>query len=48
MFHTVFRGLEDYQETYDAMKKELAEFMDRETTEDEEFDFYEYFTNKYI
>lgn len=48
MVHTVFRGLEDYQETYGAMKKELEDFMNRETTEDEEIDFYDYFTNKYV
>ncbi len=47
MVHTAFRGLEDYQETYDAMKEELAAFIDRETTEDEETDFYESFTRKY-
>lgn len=48
MVHTVFCGKDKYLETYDAMKKELAQFIDRETTEDEEIDFYEYITNKYF
>jgi hypothetical protein len=47
MVHTTFPSESDYQDTYEAMKKELADFIDREATEDEEVDFYEYFTNKY-
>ena len=47
MVHTVFRGPERYQETYDAMKKELAKFIDTEYTEDEERKFYKWFCNKY-
>ena len=47
MFHTAFPGEADYQQTYNAMKEELAEFIDRETTVEEEMAFYDYFTNKY-
>ena len=47
MFHTVFCNEDDYNEIYKAMKEELAAFIDRETTEKEESDFYWYFTNKY-
>ncbi len=47
MFHTVFCNADGFTDTYEAMKKELAAFIDRETTEDEEMDFYWYFTNKY-
>ena len=47
MFHTAFLGENAYQETYNAMKRELAEFIDRDTTAAEEGEFYEYFTNKY-
>ena len=42
-----FQGEADYQQTYKAMKEELAEFIDRETTVEEEMAFYDYFTNKY-
>lgn len=47
MVHTVFRGPEDYQETYDAMKKELSKFIETGYTEDEDCKFYEWFCNKY-
>ena len=33
--------------TYDAMKKELAKFIDTGYTEDEEWNIYEWFSNKY-
>jgi hypothetical protein len=48
MVHTVFCGEEDHDEIYEAMKEELAAFIDRETTPDEEDDFYDYFINKYF
>lgn len=32
MAHTIFSDHEHYQAKYDAMKKELQEFIDRETT----------------
>ncbi|MBR5667199.1 MAG: hypothetical protein IKW95_05880 [Lachnospiraceae bacterium] len=47
MVHTAFCDYNNYKEIYEAMKEELSAFIDRETTEDEEMDFYEYFTNKY-
>ena len=47
MVHTAFAGSSDYQEKYDAMKKDLEAFIDRETTEDEEIEFYEEFTTRY-
>ena len=47
MVHTVFCNEKDSKEIYKAMKHDLAEFIDRETTEQEEFDFYELFTSKY-
>ena len=47
MVHTAFCGEDDHIAIYKAMKQELADFIDRNTTEDEEYDFYDYFTNKY-
>ena len=47
MVHTAFCDEEDHDQKYEAMKEELAAFMDRETTPDEEHDFYHYFINKY-
>ena len=46
MVHTVFCG-ENYKKIYDAMKKELQEFIDRDTTADEELQFYHDFTTKF-
>ena len=47
MVHTAFCGENDHIAVYEAMKQELADFIDRNTTEDEEYDFYDYFTSKY-
>ncbi len=47
MFHTVFCGETNYKKTYEAMKKELADFIDRDVTEDEASDFCINFTEKY-
>lgn len=47
MFHTVFTDYENHQNIYQAMKKDLQNFIDKETTEAEEFDFYDEFTTKY-
>ena len=47
MAHTAFCDEEDHDEKYEAMKAELAAFIDRETTLSEELDFYHYFTDKY-
>ena len=47
LVHTVFCGKDDHIAVYEAMKQELADFIDRNTTEAEEYDFYDYFTCKY-
>ena len=47
MVHTAFCDEDNYTETYEAMKKDLAEFIDTETTLDEEIAFYIRFTEKY-
>ncbi|MDE5557081.1 MAG: hypothetical protein K2J32_05215 [Ruminococcus sp.] len=44
--HTVYCG-KNYMEIYNSMKQELQDFIDRDTTADEEYEFYYYFTNKY-
>ena len=46
MAHTVFCDFENYENVYNAMKNELQDFIDRDTTEDEELQFYEDFTSK--
>ena len=47
MVHTAFAGESDDLAKYEAMKKELGDFIDRDVNEDEASDFYEYFTVKY-
>lgn len=47
MVHTAFSDLDHYQELYDAMKKELQDFIDRDTTSDEELEFYDDFTRRF-
>ena len=47
MFHTVFTDYEHHQKIYQAMKMDLQNFIDKETTEAEEFYFYDEFTTKY-
>lgn len=47
MMHTAFAGEDDFQSKYDLMKKELQEFLDKETTEEEEEEFLENFIWKY-
>lgn len=47
MVHTAFCGEEDHLAIYGQMKQELAAFIDRDTTEAEEMEFYQYFTNRY-
>ena len=47
MVHTAFAGESDDLAKYEAMKKELGDFIDRDVSEDEARDFYEYFTQKY-
>lgn len=47
MVHTAFCGEEDHLSIYEHMKQELAEFLERSTTEAEEEKFYQYFTSRY-
>lgn len=47
MVHTAFSDADNYQALYDEMKKELQEFIDKETTEKEELDFYDHFCSKF-
>lgn len=47
MYHTVFTDFENHQKIYQAMKMDLQNFIDKETTEKEELDFYDEFTTKY-
>lgn len=47
MVHTAFCGEDDHIAVYEAMKQELADFIDRKTTEAEEYVFYDHFTSKY-
>ena len=46
--HTAFAAdREEALAKYNEMKSELTEFMERETTPDEELGFYEHFADKY-
>lgn len=47
MMHITFSDINHHQEMYNAMKKDLQEFIDKETSYDDELDFYEMFTTKY-
>ena len=47
MMHTSFCNKSHGQEVFDNMKKDLQEFIDKDTTADEESIFYEEFTSKY-
>lgn len=47
MVHTAFADADHYQETYDDMKRELEEFLEKETTAEEELAFYDAFTTRY-
>ncbi len=47
MVHTAFCDDDNYENVYDSMKEDLKDFIDRETTEDEELEFYDTFVNKY-
>ena len=48
MMHTAFCNKSHSQEVFDNMKKDLQEFIDKDTTADEESIFYEEFTSKYL
>lgn len=45
--HTVFCGFDDYQQTYNSMKEELQRFIDSDTSDSENLQFYEDFTSKF-
>ena len=45
--HTAFCDEEGSKAKYEAMKQELQDFMDKNTTEDEEEEFYSYFIDRY-
>ncbi|MCR5142898.1 MAG: hypothetical protein K6C68_10315 [Ruminococcus sp.] len=47
MCHTAFTNADTYRSMYNDMKNELQQFIDTETTEDEESDFYHRFCDKY-
>ena len=47
MAHTAFFDFNNYQEKYDAMKKDLQDFIDKDTSFEEELAFYHEFTTKY-
>ncbi len=47
MVHTAFCNEQEAQSKYDAMKKELQEFIDTDMGDDARYEFYEAFTSKY-
>lgn len=47
MMHTAFCDKRHSQEVFDNMKKDLQEFIDKDTTAEEKDIFYEEFTSKY-
>ena len=47
MVHTTFTDFSHYQALYEEMKQDLQKFIDSDTTEEEELDFYDYFCHKY-
>ena len=47
MVHTAFSDVNHYQKKYEAMKRDLQDFIDKDTSYDEEFAFYDEFTAKY-
>lgn len=47
MMHTTFCDKSHSQEVFDNMKRDLQEFIDKDTTAEEEDIFYEEFTSKY-
>lgn len=47
MVHTAFCGEEDHNRMYEAMKCDLQEFLDADTTEEEEDKFYHKFVATY-
>ena len=43
MAHTIFCG-DNFQTVYDEMRRELQEFIDKDTSENKELEFYKHFT----
>ena len=48
MVHTIFCDSKHYRTKYEDMKNELQRFIDSDCSEDEEYEFYETFCNKYL
>lgn len=46
MVHTAFCD-DNFQNVYDEMRRELQEFIDKDSSESEKLDFYEHFTSKF-
>lgn len=46
MVHTAFCGV-NFQSVYEEMKAELQQFIDKDPSESEKFQFYRYFTRKF-
>ena len=47
MMHTAFCNSTQYQDIYNNMKKDLQEFSDKNSSDEEEIEFYDWFTSKY-
>ena len=47
MVHTVFCSPKESTELFEKIKKDLGDFLSRETDEDEEAEFYDVFVKKY-
>ena len=47
MVHTVFCSIDDCMDIYERMKVELQNFIDKDTTESEEIEFYTRFTSQF-
>lgn len=45
--HTVFCGADSYEKIYEAMKLKLQDFIDTDTTSEEESQFYEEFVSAF-
>jgi hypothetical protein len=47
MVHTAFYDEDSYDKMYTDMKQDLQSFVDSDTTEDEDLEFYDKFVSKY-
>ena len=48
MAHTAFADFEHGKEKYEAMKEALKEFVDKDTTPDEDIEFVQTFVNQFL